>query len=115
MNDVGWIPATPTFRVTHRLSGRAAFVDIEGELDLGTAPRVCEVLALILEGPIKPGRLVIDMSQVSFIDSTGYLTVEAAVVDSGWKGELELEDPSLSVRRILELLWELPISSDQAR
>ncbi|HJQ95570.1 MAG TPA: STAS domain-containing protein [Acidimicrobiia bacterium] len=100
------------FRVAHRLSGYTAYVDVEGELDFLTAPRLREVLSMILEGRIKPDHLVIDLSKVTFMDSTGYLAIEDGVRESGWKGEFEIKDPSPQVRRLVELIWQLPVPSD---
>ena len=102
------IPDMP-FRVAHRLSGNTAFVEIEGELDLLTAPRLRDVLSMIFSGALRPTHLVIDASRVSFMDSTGYLAIEEVAGGQRWNGELEIKDPSPQVSRFLELVRELPI------
>jgi len=44
-------------------------IRLHGELDLATAPKLVRALAEGLDG--KPSGLVLDLSQLSFIDSTG--------------------------------------------
>lgn len=48
---------------------RPAVLGVRGELDLGTAPVLLEVLLPVLERGTGP--LVMDLSEVSFMDSTG--------------------------------------------
>jgi anti-sigma B factor antagonist len=47
----------------------AAVLSVHGEIDLGTAPRLLEVLQPVLER--QTGPVVLDLSEVSFVDSTG--------------------------------------------
>ena len=79
-----------------------ALVDLEGELDLFTAPRLQQVL---LEG-IEHGarRVVIDLSAVTFIDSTAL----GVLIGAGKRllrsqGSLGIVCPHGGVRRLLEL------------
>ena len=91
--------------VVHMEIGRdqranATVIRLVGELDLATAP---DVLAAV-EAEVGNGKrvhLVLDMSGVSFIDSTGVRTLlEAArAADSS----LSLLAPSPAVTRVLEL------------
>lgn len=52
----------------HELDGRASVVSVEGELDLSTAPRLKWMLVDSLEAGAR--QLVVDLSQVTFMDST---------------------------------------------
>ena len=73
-----------------------------GELDLATAPR----LESELERAVAAGaaRVVVDLSQVGFLDSTGlrmFLALNERAHAEGWV--LALTAPSESVRAILEI------------
>lgn len=60
-----------------------------GEIDLETAPRLREVLLPVLEREIGP--VVLDLSEVAFMDSTGvHVLVEAL-------GRLELQNRRLAI------------------
>ena len=74
---------------------------LAGELDLGNAARVGELVA---GGDSGPSRLVIDLREVTFIDSTGVrelLEARRLTEESG--GRLALLAPSRPVQRVLEL------------
>ncbi|MFN8123781.1 MAG: STAS domain-containing protein [Thermoleophilia bacterium] len=77
----------------------ATVLRLTGELDLATAP---DVLAAV-EAATGDGtsRLVLDMSGVSFIDSTGVRTLLEANRVAG--NDLSLLAPSPAVTRVLEL------------
>lgn len=78
----------------------ATVLRLTGELDLATAPDVlAAVEAETNDGG--PGRLVLDMSAVSFIDSTGVRTLLEANRLAG--EDLSLLAPSPAVTRVLEL------------
>ncbi|WP_086838027.1 STAS domain-containing protein [Amycolatopsis kentuckyensis] len=59
----------PGLRLSEELVGRTAVLALEGEFDLFTAPEVGRVLDRILRRC--PRRLVVDLSQVSFLNSAG--------------------------------------------
>ena len=62
--------AEPRFRIRERdLDGRATVVEVEGEIHVSTAPEFDGMLSAGIDG----GRtaLVLDLSRVAFIDSTG--------------------------------------------
>jgi len=72
----------------------------EGELDLTTAPLLDQHLVEVLPG----GQTALDLSRVSFIDSTGIavlVSVSASAREQGWR--LELRDPSRHVERMISL------------
>lgn len=66
------------FSVERRPNGRATCVVVTGELDMDTGPRVNdELLRAEIEGP---ERVVLDLTGVSFFDSTGLQIVLDAEV-----------------------------------
>jgi anti-anti-sigma factor len=76
-----------------RIAGaRSVTLQLHGDLDLATAPDLTEALNSI---PASYGRLVLDLSKLGFIDSSG---VRALV-----QGKLELTDHGVKVD-----LFEVP-------
>ncbi|MFZ0378532.1 MAG: STAS domain-containing protein [Solirubrobacteraceae bacterium] len=72
----------------------------EGELDLTTVP----LLEQRLNQALLAGDTVLELSRVSFIDSTGIallVSVSATAREHGW--HLELRDPSPQVERLIKL------------
>jgi anti-sigma B factor antagonist len=68
-----YIDATGALRVTVRQPEQAVFViEVAGELDMLTQPPLEARLATLLN--FRPDRLIIDLSQITFLGSTG-LTV----------------------------------------
>ncbi|UOX90445.1 STAS domain-containing protein [Amycolatopsis sp. FBCC-B4732] len=63
-------PSLPAgLKLSEELIGRTAILALDGEFDLYTAPEVDLALDLILRRA--PRRLVVDLSQVSFLNSAG--------------------------------------------
>ncbi|MBE1496142.1 anti-sigma B factor antagonist [Amycolatopsis lexingtonensis] len=63
-------PSLPSgLTLSEELIGRTAILALDGEFDLYTAPEVDRALDLILRRA--PRRLVVDLSQVSFLNSAG--------------------------------------------
>lgn len=90
-------------QMTSRATPRALFVRIEGELDLHTAPEFKQRIEAELGA--EPGRrvLVLVLSDVGFIDSSGLgalLAQYKALTERG--GRLVLVDPRPAVRRVLQ-------------
>jgi anti-sigma B factor antagonist len=76
-------------------------VRLAGELDLYNAPDVRAALADATSSG--PQRVIVDLSQVEFIDSTALgVLIEARTKLSNWKG-LHLAGPGLETRRALEI------------
>lgn len=72
---------------------------LEGELDMATAGGLTELLAA--SGGEAP--LVLDLSGVSFMDSSGLRALlEGARLPNG-SGPVVIQDPSPQVRRVLEI------------
>jgi anti-sigma B factor antagonist len=76
-------------------------VRLAGELDLYNAPAVREALTeATADGP---KRVIVDLTQVEFIDSTALgVLIEARTKLPNWKGFL-LAGPGLETRRALEI------------
>ena len=75
---------------------------LSGELDLATAPWLRDHLVEIAADG--PGHVVVDLSRLAFIDSTGL-----SVLVGGWKrlresgGDLVLRSPSPAVAKVLDI------------
>lgn len=96
------------FRVdVEELDGGIRSFTLNGELDHATAPELRGPLeAAIVEGARS---VLIDLSECSFIDSTGLSVIVHAhsrLIDangSGGEGQLEICCPDAQVRRLLEI------------
>jgi anti-sigma B factor antagonist len=89
-----------TFRVRVEHQPDAVLLVATGELDIMGAPRLLE--AMPREGA---GRVVIDLSEVEFMDSSGLrslLEARTAAADAG--RPFALARPSAAVARVLELV-----------
>ena len=81
--------------------GQALVLRLAGELDLYNAPALREALRACAERA--PQRLVVDLSQVTFVDSTALgALVETRSKLRGGDG-LALASPGLETRRALEI------------
>lgn len=67
MNSEG--KSASAFDVTVGNAGDATLVSVVGELDIATADRLSKALAEVQVG--SGGRLVVDLGEVEFMDSTG--------------------------------------------
>jgi anti-sigma B factor antagonist len=103
VSDTGQSPApAPDFDVSAEVSVGVATVSVRGEVDVYTAPQLRERLyGVVAEGS---SRVVLDLSAMTFIDSTGLGVVVGALKrlrESG--GDLVLRSPSRSTRKVLEI------------
>ena len=94
---------TPAFRLETGSAKGAAILVVEGELDIASAAR----LVAAVEGLSREGGepVVLDLSGVSFVDSSGVralLEVERAT--QGMGRPLALLRPSTAVTRLLDLI-----------
>lgn len=62
-------PLSDRFLATHERHEHVAVLGVHGDVDLGTAPMLREVLLPVLER--QTGPVVLDLSEVPFMDSTG--------------------------------------------
>lgn len=89
-------------------------VKVTGELDLSTASELDETLRREIDAG---RRIVIDLSEIEFIDSTGLNTLLAALRASDTNGGTLAVSPTLptQVRRVLEITGlnkVLPIAAE---
>jgi anti-sigma B factor antagonist len=91
----------PSFRTRAESCGDALVVHVDGDLDLTTAERLRHDMSqLVGDGP----ELVLDLTDVSFMDSEGIsalLATRSAVLEHG--GSLAIRNLSSTVRRALEV------------
>ncbi len=73
-----------------------------GELDVNTAPELREQLARLISEDTR--RIVVDLADVSFVDSTALSVLVSALKRLRQAdGDLELASPNPSVRRVFEI------------
>jgi anti-anti-sigma factor len=88
-------------RVSVQRLGEELLLTVAGELDLETAPAVTATMAEHM--PPTCRRIVIDASEVSFVDAAGLRALRAAPAGWGTDVETVIHRPSRPMRRILEL------------
>ena len=77
-------------------------VFVVGEVDLAAAPRLWEVIEAALPDP--GGRLVVDLSGTTFIDSTALgVLVRALKRLRHHRGDLVLRHPSRNARKVFQV------------
>jgi anti-sigma B factor antagonist len=75
---------------------------LEGEIDLHVSPRVATSLGAIIEQ--KPARLVVDLSRVTYIDSSGLaVLIEGMQNVEAYGGKFVLAGLQENVRPIFEI------------
>ena len=74
---------------------------LEGELDLAAAPQLTEAL---LDFASSEGEVHLDLSEVSFLDSSGLRVILALARSRADIGSVVLLDPSAAVVRIFEIM-----------
>jgi anti-sigma B factor antagonist len=90
------------FKVTSEPGGPMRMVNVQGELDQGTAPELRIALGDALGGPEEA--VLVDLSDCNFIDSTGLsLLVEAKRKLGDERRRFGVCCPDADVRRLLEL------------
>ena len=86
------------FEISPLVNGKG--LRLAGELDLAGAPRLTEAL---LDFASSQGDLHLDLTEVSFMDSSGLRVILALARSRGDNGYVVL-DPSAAVMRILEIV-----------
>ena len=87
---------------TRSIGNEASIIDLEGEVDVYTAPQLKQQIITLLDGGVK--RVVINLSSVEYLDSTAL-----GVLIGGLKrlrerdGTLDLICPNPRIRRIFEI------------
>jgi anti-sigma B factor antagonist len=92
----------PPFGVTVRHVRGRVVVELAGELDLATAPRLRDRLAVLSEAG--EDQITIDLTHLDFIDSTGLsVLVMAFTRAQSTGGTVVMRNPSAAVMRIFEI------------
>jgi anti-sigma B factor antagonist len=93
---------SPGFEMAANFNGQGSTIRLAGELDLSVAPRLEQKLNEARAAHSK--RIVVDMNELSFIDSAGIQALIGTTHSGGTEGcELVLARPTGQVRRLLEL------------
>lgn len=89
-------------KVQSTAAGLTATICLAGEIDLHRSPRVLvELLRLIAD---RPDVLIVDLSEVSYMDSSGVATlVQALQRVNGYQGRLIVAAPGEQVRSIFQI------------
>ena len=75
---------------------------LEGEIDLHVSPRIAASLATMIQQ--EPGRLVVDLSRVTYIDSSGLAAlIEGMQTVEAYGGKFVLAGVQENVRPIFEI------------
>lgn len=83
-------------------TARPNVLPLEGEIDLHVSPRIASSLSGMVSQ--KPKQLVVDLAQVSYIDSSGLaVLIEAMQNVAGYGGKFALAGLQESVRPIFEI------------
>jgi anti-anti-sigma factor len=80
--------------------GRATFI-VSGELDMGNVDRLLRAVEPVA---VRGAHLLLDLSQLEFMDCSGIRALTAILTAIGPDGRLLLRDPTMAVRRVLELV-----------
>lgn len=78
------------------VAGAPPVVSVSGELDLSSAPILRDALEPVIA--LGPDQVIIDLSDLRFVDSTGL----AVLLEAQARVDLRLRDSSLAVQRIIE-------------
>jgi anti-anti-sigma factor len=93
--------AEPPFSVTVSKPDGRVVIAVEGELDLAAAPQLRECLVGL---PEDGEEIILDLTQLAFIDSTGLsVLVMAFNRTRAAGGSIVMRNPSQAVMRILEI------------
>jgi len=103
VSDAGPPPAAATdFGVVTDVDDGLATVAVRGEVDVYTAPRLREQLYGVVADNVP--RVVLDLSAMTFIDSTGLGVIVGTLKrlrEAG--GDLVIRSPTRSTRKVLEI------------
>ncbi len=88
--------------IVTREQGTTRIIELAGEWDLAGVPEVRQVAASALTG--RPERIVLDLSRLTFIDSSGlHVTVELAHRSAAQNVRLEIIPGPRAVQRVFQL------------
>ena len=93
---------TPWFSAdVHDLNTDSPVVKACGEVDMVTAPQLAKAVTEVLEG--SPRRLVFDLTDATFLDSSGIKVLLYALRGLLGSGSVVLRRPQRPVRKVLEI------------
>jgi len=101
-----------------RWEGDTAVIEVEGDIDLHRSPRFQKGILSVLND--KPGKVVLDLSGVPYMDSSGVASMVKLLSRTRERGiGLKLANTSTKVKSILEItsldtVFELTDSLDDA-
>lgn len=101
-------PAPGSFSISSSIDGDTASIALHGELDLASAPALESSLNTIEQQT--PGRLVIDLRDLRFMDSTGLRLLLQA--DARWRergAQLVLRPGEPAVQRVFDVTGALDV------
>jgi anti-anti-sigma factor len=88
--------------VTVTVAATQALLQLRGEVDFFSVPELCEALDATIDAG--HNEIVLDLSELDFIDASGLRVIAAAANRLGDMGrELALRSPSTVVQRMLNL------------
>jgi len=89
------------FTLSHVLEGSTGTLLLSGELDASSAPQVDEAVDQLIAGGA--GELLIDLGEVTFIDSSGLRSLIRARKNLGNSDVVRLRNPQVGTVRLLEI------------
>jgi anti-anti-sigma factor len=94
--------AEPVLSVEIARDGDRATVTTEGEIEFATAPRLRSALLDLAQEGVS--RVVLDLAEVSFLDSAGIsLLIQAKKRLTSSGSDLVLRTPPANIRRVLDI------------
>jgi anti-anti-sigma factor len=101
-------PAPGTLAISSAVDGGTVSISLQGELDLASARQLETRLAEVEREA--PARLIVDLSRLAFIDSTGLRLLLQADARARERGcELVLRPGEPSVQRVFEVTGALDV------
>ncbi|HWX98193.1 MAG TPA: STAS domain-containing protein [Solirubrobacteraceae bacterium] len=104
------------FEIHREMQGDAARLTVTGELDIASVPRVEEAVAKVLAEGARS--LIVDLSRLSFVDSSGlrmFITLNDRSSGEGWSlGLIRPPEPAFSVFQITGAEENLPFVEDSS-
>lgn len=100
--DAGQMPETEILRIEPRHGEEGHVVKLAGELDLSSAGAFTQ--AVLDLGERGAGDVLVDLSELTFVDSTGLraiLSAKAIADEQGWR--LQMTEGTRQVERLFEL------------
>ena len=91
----------PSFSVTTDLAPPTATVRVVGDVDPSTAPDLQTAIDHCVASEVT--EIVVDLSAVPFLDSSGLRALVTGVHGLGDQGRLRVRDPQPAVRRVMDL------------